>query len=344
MNLKMKIKKKQVFISWTVDSTRSDSLAYHLGANCYHIHYFKLSRLRMLYAPLKYVLASFKTVSILNKERPEVILVQNPPPFAILVVWLYCLFSNAVFITDSHTGAFDRWRWKQFLWLYRFLAKRALVNIIHNKPLEQLVAEWGVPTITIGDIPFHLKTDIEYPFGEGFNVVVICSYDDDEPIEEVLKAAKRLPLINFYITGNLKVAPKDLSLKISSNVILTDFIPHKEYVALVKGCDVVVCLTKQNFTMQNGAYEAIELERPVVTSNWPVLRETLSKGTIHIDNTADSLVRALEQIRDNYSYYLNEIKILRSERRVVWEKSFSMLLKLIGYEEEKGVHEGVTNG
>jgi glycosyltransferase involved in cell wall biosynthesis len=100
-------------------------------------------------------------------------------------------------------------------------------------------------------------------------------------------------------------------------------------VALLKGSDIVVVLTTNNDTMQNGALEALELERPIITSDWPVLREAFYKGTIYIDNTAAGLVRAIEQIRNNYSYYLNEIKILREELHAGWAERLAKLLLTI---------------
>lgn len=327
---------KIVFISWAITSTRSDSLSKYLGGICYHIHYFKETRYQFLYAPFKYVVATFKTISILRKDQPEVILVQNPPIFAIPAVWFYCIFTKAAFITDSHSAAFDRPLWTMFLWLYRILGKRALVNIVHNKPLEERIKKWNLSSITIGDIPYFLETDLEYTFKPGFNIVVVNTYADDEPVDEVITAASQLPEVNFYITGNLKFAPKNIVSKVSSNVFLTDFIAHKNYVALLKGCDAVVSLTTQDFTMQNGAYEAMELEKPLITSDWPVLKETLSKGTIHINNSSSELVKATQEMQNNYSTYLSGIKKLRKERYKVWEDSFSQLQKLIKEHNNSG--------
>lgn len=332
-----RLKQKRVFISWSPYDTRSDSLAHYLGARCYHIHYFKLTKFRYIYAPFKYILASVKTLIYLHRDRPDIILVQNPPIFAVLIVWLYSLFSKAAFITDSHTGAFDRWRWKLFLWLYRFLAQRALVNIIHNKPLTRKIAQWGIPAITLGDIPFCLDTDTKYPFSKSFNVLVINTFSDDEPLDEVLEAAKHLPAVNFYITGDLGLAPVKLIPRVSENVVFTGFLPFNEYVASVKDCNVVIVLTTKDFTMQNGAYEAMELERPIITSDWPVLRETFSRGTIHVDNRAESIVNAIEEIQRNYSYYLDEIKQLRLERRAVWEQGFSELIAHMESEQTKKI-------
>ena len=97
----------------------------------------------------------------------------------------------------------------------------------------------------------------------------------------------------------------------------------------MKGCDIATCLTTDDNTHQWGALEALEFERPIITSDWPVLRDYFSKGTVHVDNTATSLVKAIELIRNNYSYYLKEIVNLRKERRSNWEERFSKLVGIL---------------
>jgi len=86
--------------------------------------------------------------------------------------------------------------------------------------------------------------------------------------------------------------------------------------------------------MQCGAHEALEFERPIITSDWPVLRQFFSKGTIHIDNSAASLVKAIEEMRLNYFSYLEQVKGLREERRADWQKRFSNLLKVLAQVHE----------
>ena len=321
---------KSFFISWVAHSTRSDSLAHHLGAQSVHIHYFKPKQFKYLYAPLKYLLSGSKTLAVLSREKPDFVFVQNPPIFCALTVWLWCLFSRAKLIIDSHTGAFDQPRWKAFHWLFRFLARRAALTIVHNDPLTQIVTNWGAAAITIGDIPFHLETDFTYPFRDGFNVVYVCTFSPDEPVDAVIAAAKALPEINFYVTGNLKYAAADIHERVPTNMTLTGFIPHKEYVALIKGCDVIMSLTTRNNTMQNGAYEAMEVGVPIITSNWPVLRQTFTIGTIHVDNTAKELIDAVEKMQKEHLRYVEEVRLLREERLKVWQENFSSMLQILG--------------
>jgi len=307
-------------------------MAHYLGARSFQIRFFK--KKRIIYAPLKYVIASFKTLVLLYKERPDVIFVANPPIFAVLVVWLYCVLHKSKYVVDAHSATFTDWRRAKFLWLYRFLTKRALTNMLHNEPLERRVADWGAPTIILEDGPPVLKTDRVYPFRKGFNVVLVSSYHGDEPVREVIEAARYAKNVNFYIPGSLKRAPKEILTGVPDNVAFTDYLPEADYAALLKGCDVVMSLTIDDYKMQCGAHEGVEFGRPIITSNWPILREFFSKGTIHIDNSPSSLIKAIETIRTNYSYYLEGVKMLREQCYAGWQKKFLKLLSLLDMQSQ----------
>jgi glycosyltransferase involved in cell wall biosynthesis len=318
---------KRVYISWFPFSSPSESMAGHLKAKSYHIYFFK--RHQKILTPLKYVLASFKTLSILHKVHPSIIFVENPPIVAVLIVWLYCSMHSSKYIVDTHSGAFTARRWAVFLGLYRFLSKRALMNVLHNEPIENKMADWKAPTMTLEPAPVKSTVDRAYPFRNGFNAVLISTYAADEPIAETIEAARGLSGVNLYITGNLRQAPKSIIENHPDNVILTDFLPQSDYLALLKGCDVAICLTKSDNTMQWGALEALEFERPIIVSDWPILKSCFSKGTVHVNNTTKAIMNAIDHIRKNQSFYLGDIKILREERQVSWSRRFSKLLALV---------------
>jgi len=325
-------KQKKLFLCWVPNQSRSESLSLYLGAECYYTKTYFRARgrfLRYILSPPRYVVQGVESLIALMRIRPNLIFVPNPPIFASVVAFVYCLFTNARFVTDTHTAAFDRTRWRCFLWLYRYLGRRALTNILHNTPLEDKVASWGLPTFCIGDFPFYLNSNRNYHFKKGFNIVVVCIFDQDEPISEVIEATSSLPEVNFYVTGSLKDAPRQVLENKPSNVLFTDFLPFEEYIALLKGSDVVVSLTTKDFTLQNGALEALELERPVITSNWPVLRKVFNKGTIHIDNTAAGLVSAINDMRNRHNFYINDIKLLKNDVNRKWQKQFKEFSILI---------------
>ncbi len=320
-------KSKRIYITWDRYSSRSDSTAHFFGAKSFNIQLVKNPS--KFYVPLKYFLATLKTLAIICSERPHVVFIQNPPLIPVLILWVYSFLMKVHYIPDTHASVFTSRRWNRFLWLYRFLSKRALTNILHNDYFVKKVRDWGANAINLGGVPRQLKTNKTYPLRDGFNVVFPCSFYGDEPVEEVILAARELQGVKFYITGDLRRAPKELTKNVPNNIVFTDFLPHEDYVALLKACDVVICLVNQDLTNQSGAYEAIAIGRPIIVSNWPLLREIYYRGTIHIDNKCISLVKAIKAIQNNYAHYLDEIKLLKEEGLSNWEKNHSELLNLL---------------
>jgi glycosyltransferase involved in cell wall biosynthesis len=322
------MKQKRVIIHWTKRDSRSASLAYHLDADALFVQ--SLRGHTKLLAPAKYLLNALVTLQWLYRKNPDIIFVVNPPIFAVLVVWAYSISHRRSFVVDTHSAAFTARRWSLFLWVYRLLSTRALLHILHNEVLENEVARWGVPTVNFGELLYQIKgAGSSFPFRNGFNVVFVSLFAEDEPLEEVVEAAQRAPEINFYITGSLVKAPKKLMRKAPYNVIFTDFLSDESYGSLLRGSDIVISLTKNDNTMQNAAYESLVIGRPVITSNWPVLRDLFRKGAICVDNSSESIVSAIRRIKTEYPRYLKEILELQAEFKTTWQKKFSTLLKLL---------------
>jgi glycosyltransferase involved in cell wall biosynthesis len=322
--------KKLAFIAWSQPTTRSDSLARHLGTECRYIFPLPAGRKFFGSTSIRYSLSALKTWSVLREQRPDVALVSNPPVFAVLAVWLYSLASGGQFISDNHSAAFNLKRWQAFLWLFRFLACQAVMNLCHNEPLAGTVSGWGAPALALGDIPYHLESGREFLVRPGFNLVFPCTFAEDEPVEVVIEAARQLPQAAFYITGDYQGTSPDLPQRVPPNVILTGFLPRPDYVALLRACHSVIALTTRDLTVQNAVYEAIELGKPAITSAWPVLQSTYPLGTLHVDNTPASLAKAVLELQANYPRYQEEMKRLRESFHAAWNERLSALLDLMG--------------
>ena len=112
-----------------------------------------------------------------------------------------------------------------------------------------------------------------------------------------LEAARKVPDVQFYITGSLEdVDPKVLNKK-SGNVEFTGFLSDSQYVGLLRVSDAIISLTTLDHTMQRAAYEAVYLEKPVITSNFEILRRAFHLGTVHVDNNVEDI---------SFGYYSNE--------------------------------------
>jgi glycosyltransferase involved in cell wall biosynthesis len=314
---------KAIFIAWTAHNRRSQLIAQSLEMPLYLVHALKR---RYFLAPLRYLLQAFRTLSILWRERPSVVFVQNPPIFAVLVVYLYTKLMGANYIIDSHTGALLAPWWKWSMPLHAYLSRRALTTIVTNNHLAGVVGKWTDKVFLLADIPTEFPPGRPYPVKGAFNIAVINTFSPDEPIGKVLEAAMGLPDVQFYITGDPIRAKKTYLEQHPPNVHFTGFLPDEEYFGLLTSVQCVLVLTTDNHTMQRGACEAVWLAKPIITSDWPVLRTFFHKGTIHVDNSVNGIQKGVGQMRETLHQLEQEIFLLQQERHQEWKGKYQALL------------------
>lgn len=317
---------KMVFIAWIAHNRRSQLIAEKFQMPLYQIQ--SLKRWYFL-APLRYILQTIRTLVILMREKPAVVFVQNPPIFALVVVYLYAKVWGAKYIIDSHTGALLAPWWKWSLPIHAFLSRRAITTIVTNAHLEAIVKAWQAPTFILADIPTKFPPGKDFPLNGKFSLAVINTFSPDEPVGEVLKAAASLPEVQFYITGDPIRARRTFLQHHPSNVKFTGFLPDDEYLGLLRSVQAIMVLTTDNHTMQRGACEAVSLGKPIITSNWPILREYFHKGTIHVDNSSQGIRQGILQMQQEGEILEKEILLLQQERWLEWDEKYAMLSRLI---------------
>lgn len=318
---------KVCFITWYPSCRRSDALAKAFGGVSHLIHYLEFKQ--PLYAPFKYVLQTVATWRHLRRDKPELILVAAPPVFAVLAVWCYARLFSIPYVVDAHTGVFDDPRWRWASGLSRFFSRQAVATVVTNVYLKRQVESWGARALIIGDVPVDFAGVKPSDLGPGFHAVVINTYSQDEPLDEILAAAKALPDCRFHVTGNPRHARTNLSETVPTNARLTGWLSEESYAGLLLAADVIVCLTTHNHTMQRGGYEAMALEKPLITSNWELLRETFSSGTIHVDNTAAEIARAITRVRAEQRELAAGMGSLRRERMKIFLANLRSLQNLL---------------
>jgi glycosyltransferase involved in cell wall biosynthesis len=236
---------------------------------------------------------------------------------------------NIPFVIDAHTGVFDDPRWTWLLPLSRRLSRAATATIITNEYLQQIVTSWGARAVIFSAIPMTFQdTHFRVP-RDHCNVVFINTFSRDEPLELVIKAAKTVPHIRVYVTGDLKRAPHDLLQTAPPNVCFTGWLSDDEYTGLLRGATVVMVLTTRDHTMQRGANEALDLEKPLITSNWPLLCQTFSRGTIHVDNTVAGITSGIETAIRDHELLATQMKTLRQERNTEFQTRLQNFLALL---------------
>jgi glycosyltransferase involved in cell wall biosynthesis len=307
----------------------SQTYASELDGKLHCIHYLRFQS--PIYAPFKYILQAFHTLFILFKERPSAVHVQTPPFVAGLVVDLYCCLSGAKFVLHYHSAAFLRiWDWA--LPFQKYIARQAITNIVTNNHWAEIVKSWGGNTLVMTDPFLDLPNSHSFQMKPGFNLAFVSTFADDEPLEQVLQAAAQLPDINFYITGDKRKRPASFFENKPPNVTYTGFLdPNRDYPGLLRAADVIMVLTTRDHTLQLGGCEAVAVGKPLITSNWPYLREVFPKGTIYVSDSAESIRDGILTAQEEYEGLTREIVALRHESRQVWDSRLQQLKEMISY-------------
>lgn len=321
------------FIAWARYHRRSEILAQHFGASLHYVYHGQQGN--MFQSPFRYLVQTWQTWRILVAERPDIIFVQNPPIFSVLVAFLYGRLHGARYIIDSHTGAFLSRRWRWSVGLHRWLSKAALTTLIHNTRQEALVANWGCRYHVVSFTPGNYPTGEPFSLNARFNVAVISTFEADEPLAAIFQAADCMPDVAFYVTGD----PKNLALSLlqrkPENCHLTGFLTYEQYIGLLRGVDTVMDLTTRDHTLLMGGFEAVSLGKPLIVSDWPVLREYFCLGALHIRNTVEGVSNGVRRAQDEQAELQRDILVLRERLDVEWERNFAALKSLLQQSERK---------
>jgi glycosyltransferase involved in cell wall biosynthesis len=329
--------KDSLFLVWGPPShgPRSTRLAGELGIA--ELHFISSVRGRGLrWAAPKYGCQAVRTLALLFGRRPRVVFVQSPPSLAVPFVSAYCALTGGRYLIDAHSAAFQLRAWTWPRWLHAFLARQAVATIVTNDHLAEMVRKLGGRAFVLPDVPTTFPQAEPPVLAGGFNLTVVNTFSEDEPLGEVLAAAADLPDFHFYVTGRKKSAPKGLLERAPTNVHFTDFLPDDRYYALMNASHGVVCLTTRDHTMQRGACEALWLGKPVITSDWPLLREYFSRGAIYVEGRAASIREGALRLRAQHPRYQAAVLELQAERRRDWQSRVESLTELIGAARKGG--------
>lgn len=311
---------KTAFIVWGPPShgPRSRVLARELGIPDLHFIHAD-SRRGTISALRRYPAQALETWRVLKRAQPQVIFVQSPPSFAVLTVWAFARRFGAQYVVDAHSAAFQHWFWMRPRWLWRLLARDAALTMVTNEHFEKMIRDAGGDALVVHDIPTTFEWNAAYPLGSTFNLAVVNTYAPDEPLSEILRAAESVPEIHFHITGKCKNAPREIMAQLPPNVQLTDFLPDATYYGLLARADAVMCLSTRDHTMQRGACEALSLGKPIITSDWALLREYFHQGTVHVKNNAADIQRGVLEMRAHHAQYRNEISRMQDAQQNEWQ-------------------------
>lgn len=266
-------------------------------------------------------IACFKTFRIIYDYRPCVVITQNPSYVLNLLAILLKPIYGYSLVVDQHNEGVEPYKYQFYLyrWASRLIQRRADLNIVTNRNLESIVRNNGGRVISLHDrLPrFPVKTKIDLK-GK-MNFVFICTFSLDEPYSDVLEAASWFnEEIHIYVTGNFNKAISPMKIRMYKNITFTGFLPEQDYINLLYSSDAIIDLTMRDNCLVCGAYEAVSLEKPLITSDTEVLRCLFNKGVIYSKNNKDDLIQCLKILIKNIKILNTEVSTLHAEIDHAW--------------------------
>jgi len=281
---------QNLYTVWRNYQRRAEVLAPLLDSRVLFVpHLFQCKMFR----PIDYVVKLFFSISYLLRHRPKVVFVQAPPLF----VALPPIILRIPYVIDAHNAIF------QSLWgrlpLSQYFVKKSRGMIVHNEEIERHAREKfpGIPLFRIAD-PLQPISG-RWVRRDPKQVLVICSFDSDEPVDVILNAAEGLPDYRFVITGNKKKLSPGQRWRIDSipNITLPGFVPTPDYHCLLASSAVAIVLTTREATQPSGACEALSADTQLIVSRSTLTQKLFGEWAILVENSCDSVVNAVQGLK-----------------------------------------------
>lgn len=306
-----------LFLAWGAISGRSAELSSSVGASSLCLYPPGSSRRPR--TSVRYLLSAFHTVRILHRQRPKVVVVTNPPLLLPLLVLAWSSISGqAKVVLDSHPGAFgamgDRMG-AALVPLHRWVARRVAFSLVAAPFWQDKVEAWGGAAMVVHEAR---GAALAPPKGHApLQVLYVGTFAQDEPVEAIVGAAKVVPECALVVTGDLAQAPAGLTEGASRNVSFAGFLDTDDYVRHLEASDIVIALTTEPNSVMRAAYEAVYANRPLIVSDWPILRE-LFPDAIHANNDAQSLAGALRRAIRDHAEMMEQTGASRARQIARW--------------------------
>jgi glycosyltransferase involved in cell wall biosynthesis len=316
------------FIAWTHVEGRAAEVAQALGL--VEQRYFWPPVRQLPLVPLRYLASAIRTVGFILRRRPVGVIVQNPPLPAALVGFAAARIAGARVVLDSHTAAFLRTGPRRWLpdRVNAWLAGRVEGVMVTVPEIGDRVRASGGRPIILHEAPSLVEATPPPDLGERPRVLVVSVFAPDEPVWEVIEAARLVPEADFVITGSEDKRPPGLAEQAPDNVTFPGFLPLPRYHEALAEAHVVMTLDTRPEAVSRSAYDAVWARRPLVLSGGPQMRE-LFPYAVAVENEAASIADGVRTAIDRYPDLARDTAAALPLQRERWERQSSELLSAL---------------
>ena len=285
----------------------------------------KLMKLRV------YLGHAFTMMRMLSANKPDVVWVQLPqvPLMWVALAYRALIRRDAVVVADCHNAMF-RAPWSKVPFGISLLS-RCDVVLAHNDDVKQTAAELGVAPsrlMVVEDPPASFEetgrfvgvSEMPRPW-----FVFPASFAQDEPITELLEAARLVPEVSVLITGNTRNCRQPgLIDSAPENVRFLGYLSGDDFDALMVDCDAVIAFTRFDGIQLSVCGEAVGAGRPMLVSGTDTLKRLFPAGTVFVDsNDADDIARGFRVLASGKTKLAEDMVEFRERVTTEWNEQRS---------------------
>jgi glycosyltransferase involved in cell wall biosynthesis len=160
--------------------------------------------------------------------------------------------------------------------------------------------------------------------GERRRILFAGSFAGDEPVEEVVEAARAVPHVDVLVTGDLRRRPPGLDDRAPANVKWLGFLPVEAYLETLWSAHAVLALSTEDTSVMRTAYEAVWAERPLLVSDWPELREVFPHA-VHVVNDRAGIAAGFRAVLERHAELVAAAPAARRLQRDRWHRQLEAL-------------------
>jgi O-antigen/teichoic acid export membrane protein len=284
-----------IYLAWTAFQRRQVSMAPLAGFDCIFMPLGYKGRSH-LWRGAHYALLMLRSGWLLWRRRPTEVWLQLPQ---LPLLWPALLHRQLIdrrmrVVADCHNAVF-RPPWSRVP-LGLGLLRHCDLILVHNTDMLAAARAAGLPAErlrVLEDVPPTRPTDAPPPVPAAFAgrprpwVLFAGSYGADEPIAELMLAARRLPGGTLAVTGRITNIAKNGHVidYVPLKVRQTGYVPTAEFEALLRHADVVLALTRLDGIQLSVCGEALGYGKPMVMSGTPLLRRLFGSAAVVVDSS-----------------------------------------------------------
>lgn len=267
---------------------------------------------------LRYLVSFPLTLGLLFWRRPKIVFVLNQPMLLVLAAFAFGLVTGRRYVLDGHSKPYGTHRSTVSRALYRYFTRRALFSIVHNRSDADRVHSWKGESVFLPMVPIRLEpprdvsVDVVQP-----SVLVVCSFADDEPLDIFFEAARALPEVTFYMTGDPAKADASAIAKKPVNVRLTGFLPYDVYVGYLVSASLVLTMSRRPHIMQMAVDESLCYGAALVTNNSPVIMELCGDAALYADLDPSEVVSQIRVVLSDVAGHRSRMRE-QLKQKTVW--------------------------